>query len=326
MNSRKFLHFVVACALGSAACERGPSGVDTEPPSPARSVMTVEWVGPMPARLLGGLTIPVHFRALDGAGKPVAGVELAFSAAAESGSFQGANARVTTDSLGIARTEWTLGIAGGEQQAEARVVGGPASGSLRLPVSQGAADPPRFTQRAITLAGPICAAEGQISGTNRHAFDGYTIAEPDVLLPRTLQARTGTTSWMYIGFIGVVPGMGRVVARDSYGRTDTLSVTVGGALPTVSLPDTLRVVVGDSAIAAPVIGGPCKDSLQNPFISTGFYADSTRNRATSLASDVFAAQPRTPRPGFRVVGLKAGTGKVAYHFWGGVDTAIVVVK
>lgn len=101
--------------LHLAGCSDGPTGPDPKP----QPVYSLDVLGesPISATVAGTVTIKVRVR--DGDGSPVAGATVHWRTDDGSGTI--APASSTTDADGIARADWTLGTAAGEQRAFARV-------------------------------------------------------------------------------------------------------------------------------------------------------------------------------------------------------------
>src|SRR5690606_18231020 len=101
--------------LHLAGCSDGPTGPDPKP----QPVYSLDVLGesPISATVAGTVTIEVRVR--DGDGSPVAGATVHWRTDDGSGTI--APASSTTDADGIARADWTLGTAAGEQRAFARV-------------------------------------------------------------------------------------------------------------------------------------------------------------------------------------------------------------
>lgn len=314
----KTLLLVLCAALVLASCGNDGTGVNDR----GRSVASLSLVDLPSAPYITGRSVFVRFRALDRGGMPVEGVTLRFVTTSGAGSLSAAS--IVTDAAGEAQVQWTVGEPG-THTLTASVEGGTASRDVPLTVV--APLPLALSADSITLAGPTCFAEVGLTGVTQNDFRGWSFEGTDVVGAITVQARTGTTSWRYMGVVGRAPGTGRLVATASDGSTASVRVRVlDGRTQVAFSADTVRVAVGDSARVGALASGPCGPPSGNSIAERGIVGDTARVKTFSNDASVATVQPRQFYYSWSVAGVKPGTTRIVTQYYGAADTAIVVVQ
>lgn len=317
---KRLLTLPVLCAtLAATACQRDGTGVDDIDQSPqAANVVSVQLVElPGEAFWWAGDTLTLRFRAEDITGKGIPGVVVQIRRTEGDGSIDSPLAH--TDSLGAVAVQWTLG-APGRNAIVASVPGTPHSRMAGLTIRPKSNDRVVLSADTITLAGPTCFTEVSVSGVSKDNFLGFSVDRPDILGGATVNTYTGTVGWMYRGIRARTPGTALVTVADGYGGADTARVRVlDGKTSVAFISDTLRVAVGDSTNVPLRPVGAC-GPIMHTYASSAILGDTTYSNTYSLDAGVALLR------GGRVVGVKAGTTRLATKFYGAVDTAVVVVQ
>lgn len=178
----------------------------------------------------------------------------------------------------------------------------------------------------VTMAGPGCFVELSVSGVAQADFRGFRTDNPEVLGPVTVNARTGTLGWMYEGIIGRTPGTTQVIVTDARGGADTARVRVENVLPQIAFRnDTTRIAAGDSTHLPVAVNGPCNPTL-HPYTQLALVRDTSRVNVYSSDPSVLAVSMHPTAHRLKVMALTPGTVRVITKFFGGADTATVVVQ
>lgn len=181
--------------------------------------------------------------------------------------------------------------------------------------------------KSITLAGPSCFAEVELSGIAPDEFRGWSVDDETVIGMTLVNPRSGTTTWRYRAALARSPGTARLVATDKKGGRAAVRVEVLDGRTAVTLGrDTVRVAVGDSVRVAMSHSGPCGRPGDHPFAEWGIANDTASVKTYSTAPAVATVRPTEYYFGKWFVGVSPGTTRVVSTFYGAADTAVVIVR
>ena len=252
---------------------------DFDVPDPAPTLLAALSGGGQTGGAGAELPAPIRVQVLDQFGQPVDGVSVTFSAISGGGSFS--PVVVTTNTEGIAASEWTLGGTLGLQEAQATT--DPTTTVARFTATAVAGAPATIQLGTDTLRFDALGDTARVSVTASDAF-GNPIATPQVTWTSDNPNRASVNGGGLVTATG--NGTTRVIASAG-GTADTVVVIVAQVAADVLLEPAIDTLIGagDSVALRARVFDPNGRAMS----ATVAYSSSATGVATVSATGVVTA-------------------------------------
>ena len=217
---------------------------------------------------------PIVVRVTDAGGASVSGIAVSFAVSAGGGSVGAGSA--TSDAVGLATTQWTLGTKAGDAQQLTVTVPATASVTPLVISASAIAGTPAALDAPTSLAGQAGLALPPITVVlrdqfgNRSATSGRRVSPRlDASASQTLNGAVGVTtdtSGAVVSGLSIVgKAGGATLILDSDGLASArVSVILGGGTPVQTRVSGLGTIDADAGVAGPPVSATPVDAWDNP--------------------------------------------------------------